>query len=89
MIKPNVLFLLSLLFAGAGAYYITYQDTAIAPFTDPILTMAVCLSAWALADRLLFYNIDTIYEIKKGNIAYAVVLLAIAYIIGSSVNVLR
>lgn len=51
---------------------------AFAVLGETLLYIAILLSAFWIFDEKVMKEIDTIEELKKGNIAYAIFLLAIA-----------
>jgi hypothetical protein len=47
--------------------------------------VAIAIIVFSAFDRFVLTDIDTILEIKKGNIAYAIMLLAVAILIASAI----
>ncbi len=43
--------------------------------------VAIVIGIFAIVDRLVLDEIDTVKEIKKGNVAYALLLVAIAILV--------
>jgi len=84
--KNTILFLIML---GIGALmyyllmYIIGPFTAMSRFPAAILMMVLAVSSWLYFDRIHFSAIDTIKAIKDGNVAYSIMLLAIAILIAS------
>ena len=81
--------IISLLIGLFMYYLLVYVFTpfgAMSRFPAAILLMWVGISVWIFVDRFFFPEIDTVQEIKKGNIAYALVLFAIALIIAAVIT---
>lgn len=60
--------------------YITSDDIA-SVFETTLLFTGMCVGLWWLFDKTFLRTIDTIQELKNGNVAYAVALLALAVVI--------
>lgn len=86
-IGKNTVIFLSLILIGAVMYYLLAE--VIGPFAPmssfpaAVLKMTLVVAAWMYFDDIHFSEIDSVYEIQKGNTAYSIVLLAIAILIAS------
>lgn len=83
----NTFTLIIMLAIGAAMYfllmYVIGPFQPMSRFPAAILMMVLAVSAWMYFDNVHFAAIDTINEIKQGNTAYAIVLLAIAILISA------
>lgn len=62
-------------------YYAGNGIDSLAPYAFALGKLALAAVAWELFDRLRYRDIDFIYEIKNGNIAAAVLAMAIAILL--------
>jgi hypothetical protein len=51
-----------------------------------LVKASTAIMLWVAFDKYVLKDIDTITEIKNGNIAYAIFLLAIAILINAGIN---
>lgn len=76
-----VLLMAMSLTAASIEYFIEYSSFTVG-LTKAVVGIIFC----ALIDDTVFNKIDTIEELKKGNIAYALVYLSIALIISACIG---
>ena len=58
---------------------------AVSGFAAGLFKAMLGVGLWALFDRFVLADIDTIAEIRKGNVAFGLLLLAVALLISASV----
>ena len=84
--KNTLWFILSLLFGVLMFYLLTVVIGPFAPmsrFPAAFLLIYIGVASLMFLDNLYFSKIDTIAEIKEGNVAYSLILVAYAIIIAS------
>jgi uncharacterized membrane protein len=54
-------------------------------FAGGLVNVAIAIFVFYTVDEVLFKKIDTYTELKNGNIAYAIFLLALAILISASI----
>jgi hypothetical protein len=60
---------------------------AFAAFGETMIYWALAVAAFLSVDHFVFKDIDTISEIKKGNVAYAITLCAVAILLVGIANI--
>ncbi len=72
----------------ALAVALTFTVPVLAPisgFAAGLFKAALAVWAWALFDRYVLVEIDTICEIREGNVAFGLLLLAVALLLSATV----
>jgi len=76
IIKVTLIIILStLIFVGMITYLPDFSR-----FGAIMFLTGIALGSWFLFDKYVLTSIDTLHEIKRQNIAFAIVLLAIAIV---------
>jgi len=68
-----------------GILGILFVPTILSAYPAIVGNIGFGIGLWWLIDKFALKNIDTINEIKKGNIAFGLLLLALAIIIAASI----
>lgn len=77
--KNRILFYGSLIIGSVAGIWFTYnfaQD--FSEFAIVLAYTALIIGLWDVFDTFILKRIDTVTELKKGNTAYAIFLLALA-----------
>ncbi|WP_103021455.1 CHAP domain-containing protein [Salinibacter altiplanensis] len=86
LISKRVLFISALAALAAGAVAFTFtQAVAYSAFAAAVLKVAIILLLFEGLDRYLLEGVDTTRELKEGNVAVAVALLALALLLAPAV----
>ena len=99
-LTTNVFLLVANFIAITAFVLISIFQPTIGIFATKLLYVTISILFFILADRFLFPNVNTLEEIigiynyetkqyeKKPNIAFGVMLFALAYMVGSGFNAL-
>ena len=86
----NILWLLGVIGFGALMYYLLVvvftPFGAFSRFPAAILLMYIGVGAWIFMDKVWFSSIDTVKALRDGNMAYAVMMLAISIIVAAVIS---
>lgn len=63
------------------AFSAILSDDVASVFETAALFTALCVSVWWFVDKTILRKLDTITELKNGNIAYGLALLALAIVV--------
>jgi len=86
LISKRVIFIAAVAIASAAAVAYTFTSAvAFSAFAASLLKVAIILLLFEGLDRYLLEGIDTIGELKQGNVAVAVTLLALALLLAPAV----
>jgi hypothetical protein len=86
LISKRVLFISALTVLAIAAVAFTFtQAVAYSAFAAAVLKVAIILLLYEALDRFLLEGVDTISELKDGNVAVAVTLLALALLLAPAV----
>ncbi len=86
LITKRVAFIVGLAALSTGAVAYTFTSAvAFSAFAAALLKVAIILLLFEGLDRYLLEGIDTIGELKEGNVAVAVTLLALALLLAPAV----
>jgi hypothetical protein len=86
LVSKRVLFISIVAALATGAVAFTFtQAVAYSAFAAAVLKVAIILLLFEGLDRYLLEGIDTIEELKDGNVAIAVTLLALALLLAPAV----
>jgi hypothetical protein len=86
LISKRVLFISGLAVLATAAVAFTFtQAVAYSAFAAAVLKVAIILLLYEGLDRYLLEGVDTISELKDGNVAVAVTLLALALLLAPAV----
>ena len=78
--------IISILFFSLLAVSITYlYAIEFSAFAFGLGKVTISLILFSIFDKFILTDIDTIYELRKGNIAYAIMLLSVAILIASAI----
>lgn len=86
--NPNRLFLMLLLalLAVAAVHYTFEYFPQYSYFGAAVAKVSISVILFWVIDTYLLPEIDTVTEIKNGNIAYALVILAYAIIVAAAIS---
>ena len=82
-LKFGLIAALAILFGVLGVLFV---PAVLSAYPAIVGNIGFGVGLWWLIDKFVLKNIDTIEEIKKGNIAFALLLLALAIIIAASIH---
>jgi len=86
LISKRVVFIAAVAIVSAAAVAYTFTSAvAFSAFAASLLKVAIILLLFEGLDRYLLEGIDTIGELKQGNVAVAVTLLALALLLAPAV----
>jgi hypothetical protein len=86
LISKRVAFITSLAAAAIGAVAYTFTEAvAFSAFAASLLKVAIILLLFEGLDRYLLEGVDTIKELKQGNAAVAITLLALALLLAPAI----
>lgn len=86
LISKRVLFISALTVLATVAVAFTFtQAVAYSAFAAAVLKVAIILLLYEALDRFLLEGVDTISELKDGNVAVAVTLLALALLLAPAI----
>lgn len=82
-LKFGLLSIVAILFGVLGIWIVPGPLSA---FPAIVGNLGFGMGIWWLIDKYVLTDLDTIVEIKKGNIAFAILILSIAIIIAASIS---
>jgi len=86
-IKTTFFFFLAILLAVLSVYWTLNYFIELSSFSIGFAKGILCVYGFFLYDKIVLRKVDTLTEIKQGNIAYAIFLFAHAYIFAACISV--
>lgn len=85
--NPRFIVITLLLSLSAGLVWLTFEHyPQFQYFGAAILKVGISVLLFWIIDRFLFHEIDTIHELKRGNVAYAILILGYCIIVGLAIS---
>lgn len=84
--KQVMFLILFILLGSLGAWYMYNYFKEFLNFGIAILLATIAVAGLWVVDKFLLVNYDTLEELKKGNTAVGLALLAYAYLIGKCIE---
>lgn len=84
-LKVGALAVIAIIIGVLGVVVLPNFAPLITAFFAIVANVGIGLGIWYLIDRFVLQSVDTIGEIKRGNIAYAILVLSIILLIAAAI----